>query len=75
MELITPLPIVFEVYKLLAQRESSAVAQAVLQQMMETTVIPMTLADFKAISQMMGQLTDWKGALEDTAVLINCSTF
>ncbi|MGB7417533.1 MAG: hypothetical protein WA902_25280 [Thermosynechococcaceae cyanobacterium] len=38
--------------------------------MMKTTVIPVTLADFKAIAQIMEQLTDWKGSLEDATVLL-----
>lgn len=68
--LITPIPIVFEVYKWLLQRTTPAIAQQALQVMEDTLhlveINKDDLADLKAI---LLQLPHWQGSLEDAAVI------
>jgi predicted nucleic acid-binding protein len=69
-ELIVPLPIIFEVFKLLSYRDSPQVARMVLVQMMSMTVIPTNLADVAAISSVLDKFPKWGGSLEDALVVL-----
>lgn len=74
VNLIVPLPIVFEVFKLLCYRDSPKVARAVLQQMLTMTVIPVGLAETEAIAIFLAQVPSWAGSLEDASVILLAQT-
>jgi predicted nucleic acid-binding protein len=74
-ELIVPLPIIFEVFKLLAYRDSPRVARAVLEQMMSMNVIPIGLDDVKAISIVLDKIPRWGGSLEDASAILIAQRF
>jgi predicted nucleic acid-binding protein len=69
-DLIVPLPIVFEVFKLLCYRDSPQVARAVLKQIMKTTIVPVGLAETEAIAIFLDQVPSWGGSLEDASVIL-----
>ncbi|MEL6319858.1 MAG: type II toxin-antitoxin system VapC family toxin [Cyanobacteria bacterium J06626_14] len=69
--LLTPLPIIFEVYKWLLQRTTSKVAQQTLLTMNDSLHI--LTVDAEAFSQLqtaIAQLPQWKGSLEDATVML-----
>lgn len=69
--LLTPIPIVFEVYKWLLQRTQPRTAQNALQVMRESVhIIPLETADFEEIRGMVTQLSQWQGSLEDATVVL-----
>ncbi len=70
VDLIAPLPIVFEVFKLLCYRDSPQVARAVLKQMMTMTIVPVGLAETEAIAIFLDQIPSWGGSLEDASVVL-----
>ncbi len=74
VDLIAPLPIVFEVFKLLCYRDSPQVARAVLKQMMTMTVVPVGLVETEAIAIFLAQVPHWGGSLEDASVILLAQT-
>jgi predicted nucleic acid-binding protein len=70
VDLIAPLPIIFEVFKLLCYRDSPQVARAVLMQMMTMTIVPVGLAETEAIATFLNQIPTWGGSLEDASVIL-----
>jgi predicted nucleic acid-binding protein len=69
--LLTPIPVVFEVYKWLVQRTTPAVAQATLAVMQESlSFVPLNQIDFDEIYFMVQALPQWRGSLEDAAVIL-----
>lgn len=69
--LLTPLPIIFEVYKWLLQRTQPHIAQQTLKIMCESLhIIPINHDDFDALKSMVIQLPDWRGSLEDGTVML-----
>lgn len=67
--LLTPIPIVFEVYKWLLQRTSPTVAQQTLKTMEESLhFIAMDRTEFDELTVMMYNLPKWQGSLEDASV-------
>jgi predicted nucleic acid-binding protein len=70
VDLIAPLPIIFEVFKLLCYRDSPQVARAVLMRMMTMTIVLVGLAETEAIATFLGQIPTWGGSLEDASVIL-----
>lgn len=69
--LLTPLPIVFEVYKWLLQRTRPKVAQQTLLTMNDCLhVLPMDAEAFEQMQTVVTQLPEWKGSLEDATVML-----
>ncbi|MEB3230130.1 MAG: type II toxin-antitoxin system VapC family toxin [Leptolyngbyaceae bacterium] len=69
--LLIPLPIVFEVYKWLLQRTSPTVAQNALATMINSLhVLPLTTEQFDTLQEMIFQLPQWRGSLEDATVTL-----
>lgn len=69
--LLTPLPIVFEVYKWLLQRTNTQVAKHTLQVMEESLhFLLLDKARFMEVKILISQLSRWQGSLEDATVAI-----
>lgn len=69
--LVTPVPIVFEVYKWLLQRTTPAIAQAVLDAMRENLkIVPLNQLDLDKLYVTMQALPQWQGSLEDATVIL-----
>jgi predicted nucleic acid-binding protein len=70
-EVITPLPILFEVYKFVSRHESVQAARLLLTLLQEETVIQtIDQADFMEIFEWVTQSVHWQGTLEDASVLV-----
>lgn len=68
--LLTPIPIVFEVYKWLLQRTTPERAQEMLQTMQSSLhLIPLEKLDFEALQTFVLTLPQWQGTLEDAVVI------
>ncbi len=75
-EVLTPLPILFEVYKFVAREQSSYVAQKALSVICDDTlVVPLELKAFQKIYSMVCQMPKWKGSLEDAAVVVTAQHY
>ncbi|WP_017296160.1 type II toxin-antitoxin system VapC family toxin [Geminocystis herdmanii] len=70
-QLITPIPIIFEVYKWLLHRGGNLLAKKTLS-VMENSLYSVTLEDedIKKLYLMIQSLTDWEGSLEDATVIL-----
>ncbi len=69
--LLTPLPIIFEVYKWLLQRTRPEVAQHTLLTMNDSLhVLAMDAEAFIQLQNVVTQLPRWKGSLEDATVMM-----
>ncbi len=69
-EVLTPLPIVFEVYKFVAFNQSFAVARQLLTILRAETVIEiLSENDFLEIFELIIQYPEWTATLEDASVL------
>jgi predicted nucleic acid-binding protein len=69
-EVLTPLPILFEVYKFVARSQSPSVAQKALAVIVsDTVVVPLDLEMFEYIFGIICQLPNWRGSLEDASVV------
>lgn len=70
-DLLTPIPVVFEVYKWLLQRTTPAVAQATLAVMQENLkFVPLNQQDVDEIYLTVQTLPQWQGSLEDATVIL-----
>ena len=70
-EVLTPLPILFEVYKFVSRNESAQVAQKLLSIIhYDTVIIPISETDFATISDLVLQIANWQGTLEDASVIL-----
>ncbi|MBD2395179.1 PIN domain-containing protein [Cyanobacterium aponinum FACHB-4101] len=70
-EVLTPLPILFEVYKFVARNESPKIAQKLLSVIQEETVIvTISESDFVTISDLVLNFSHWGGTLEDASVIV-----
>lgn len=69
--LVTPLPIVFEVYKWLLQRTRPEVAQKTLLTMNDSLhILTMDAEAFSQLQTVVAQLPQWQGSLEDATVML-----
>ena len=74
--LLTPLPIVFEVYKWLLQRTRPAVAQNTLQAMNDSLhILTMDSEAFSQLQTVVAQLSQWQGSLEDATVMLTAPQY
>ncbi|ETN89368.1 type II toxin-antitoxin system VapC family toxin [Thermus sp. NMX2.A1] len=63
--LITPLPVVYEVYKWLLFEANALIAQQALGRMMEALeILPLRLDDLEAIQILLLGMQGWRGTLE-----------
>ena len=75
-EVLTPLPILFEVYKFVAREQSSHVAQKALSVICDDTlIVPLELKAFQNIYSMVCQMPKWKGSLEDASVVVTAQHY
>ncbi|MEB3174652.1 MAG: PIN domain-containing protein [Cyanobacteriota bacterium] len=69
-EVITPLPIVFEVYKFVSRRESNQIAQYLLEILQQETIISIVDQElFLTILDLVHRSPEWSGTLQDASVL------
>ena len=69
--LLTPIPIIFEVYKWLLQRTTPVIAQRALQTMEDSLyLIEFTKVDLIDIKSFLLQIPQWEGSLEDATVIL-----
>ncbi len=62
-EVLTPLPILFEVYKFVCRNESTQAARTLLSIIQdETVVIPINYSDFLSITDLVWQNNHWQGS-------------
>lgn len=67
---LTPIPVVFEVYKWLLQRVSLNLAQQTLEVMVtQLYTIPIRKEDLSDLQTLSKSLLGWRGSLEDAAVI------
>lgn len=69
-EVLTPLPVLYEVYKFVARSQSPVVAQKALAVIVrDTVIVPVTLEIFDNIYSLVCQVPNWQGSLEDASVV------
>lgn len=69
--LLTPLPIVFEVYKWLLQHTRTDVAQRTLQTMSDSLhLLTLDSETFAELQNVIEKLPQWRGSLEDATVML-----
>jgi predicted nucleic acid-binding protein len=70
-EMLTPLPIVFEVYKFVSREQSIAVAKKALASISASTVIvPVEPDTLETIFALVDRVDDWRGSLEDASLIV-----
>ena len=75
-EVLTPLPILFEVYKFVSRYQSVNAARALLSIIQtETVIIPLSNPDFTTISDLVLTTPNWQGSLEDAAVIFTVQQY
>jgi predicted nucleic acid-binding protein len=75
-EILTPLPILFEVYKFVAREQSPQVAQKALSVIKEeTAIVPLEMETIQTIFDLVIQMTNWQGSLEDASVVVIAQKF
>jgi predicted nucleic acid-binding protein len=68
-QLLTPVPVIFEVYKWLLYRASRPIALQALEAMnLSLQPVPLTLTDFTQLMALVKTLSGWNGSLEDAMV-------
>ncbi|MEO1635569.1 MAG: type II toxin-antitoxin system VapC family toxin [Cyanobacteria bacterium J06631_9] len=69
--LLTPVPIIFEVYKWLLQRTRPEIAQKTLLTMNDSLhILTIDAEAFSQLQTAIAQLPQWKGSLEDATVML-----
>jgi predicted nucleic acid-binding protein len=69
--LLTPIPIIYEVYKWLLHNTTSVKAQQALKAMEESlTLLSIEQAEFQSLCEMIQSLSKWHGTLEDLTVIM-----
>jgi len=75
-EVLTPLPVLFEVYKFVAREQSPNTAQKALAVIVEDTlVIPLGMEAFWNVYNLCRQMPAWKGSLEDASVVVSAKQY
>ena len=75
-EVLTPLPILFEVYKFVSRYQSVDAARTLLEIIQaETVIVPLSHADFIAISDLVLTTLNWRGSLEDASVIFTAQDY
>ncbi|MEO0808742.1 MAG: PIN domain-containing protein [Cyanobacteria bacterium J06643_4] len=69
--LLTPVPIIFEVYKWLLQRTRPEIAQKTLLTMNDSLhILTIDAEAFSQLQTVVAQLPQWQGSLEDATVML-----
>ena len=75
-EVLTPLPVLFEVYKFVAREQAPGVAQKALASIYDdTVVVPSGMETFQNIYNLVCQMPEWKGSLEDASVVVTAEEY
>lgn len=75
-EVLTPLPVLFEVYKFVAREQCPQVAQKALTIIKEeTTIVPLEMETMQTTFDLVIQMTNWQGSLEDASVVVIAQKF
>lgn len=75
-EVLTPLPILFEVYKFVSRYQSLNSARTLLTIIQtETVIIPLSNSDFTTISDLVLTTPNWQGSLEDASVIFTAQQY
>ncbi len=70
-QLITPIPIIYEVYKWLLYETSPAIAQSALKVMRQSLhEAPVNSIELEAVQSLVELISNWKGSLEDATVIL-----
>ncbi len=70
-QLITPIPILYEVYKWLLYETSPAIAQSALKAMRQSLhEVAINSTDLEAVQALVTLIPNWKGSLEDATVIM-----
>lgn len=74
--LLTPIPIIFEVYKWLLQRIGSKLAQSTLNVMQASLqTVPLSQIDFQELQVLIRELPGWNGSLEDATIILTAQRY
>ncbi len=75
-EVLTPLPILFEVYKFVSRYQSPDSSRTLLGVIQtETVIISLANEDFAAISDLVLNTPKWQGSLEDASVIFTAQQY
>ncbi len=75
-EVLTPLPILFEVYKFVSRYQSVNAARTLLKIIQtETVIIPLSNSDFTTIFDLVLTTPNWQGSLEDASVIFTAQQY
>ena len=75
-EVLTPLPVIYEVYKFVARSQSPALAQRALTVIVgDTVIVPVTLEVSENIYSLVCQIPNWQGSLEDASVIASATQY
>ncbi len=75
-EVLTPLPILFEVYKFVAREQSPTVAQKALAVIVDdTVVVPLEMEAFRNVYSLVEMMPNWQGSLEDASVVVTAQQY
>jgi predicted nucleic acid-binding protein len=70
-QLITPIPIIFEVYKWLLYETSPTIAQSALKVMRQSLhEVTVTSVELETLQSLVALIPNWKGSLEDAIVIL-----
>jgi predicted nucleic acid-binding protein len=70
-QLITPIPIIYEVYKWLLYETSPAIAQSALKVMRQSLhEVAVNSIELEAVQALVALIPNWKGSLEDATVIL-----
>jgi predicted nucleic acid-binding protein len=70
-QLITPIPIIYEVYKWLLYETSPTVAQSALRVMRQSLhEVAVDSIELEAVQALIALIPKWKGSLEDATVIL-----
>lgn len=75
-EVLTLLPVLFEAYKFVAREQSPSTAQKALAVIAEDTlVVPLGIEAFWKVYDLVCQMPQWKGSLEDASVVVTAQQY
>ncbi|MEM9275570.1 MAG: PIN domain-containing protein [Cyanobacteria bacterium P01_F01_bin.143] len=75
-EVLTPLPILFEVYKFVSRYQSLNSARSLLSIIQtETITVSLSNSDFTTISDLVLTTPNWQGSLEDASVIFTAQQY
>lgn len=75
-EVLTPLPILFEVYKFVSRYQSVNAARTLLSIIQtETVIISLSNSDFLTILDLVLTTPNWQGSLEDASVIFTAQQY